>query len=112
MPHVAHAGDVIATRGQRCPAAVNIGRTPVNPGRTPAVTGYPVPTVDARAMPAAVVEGRPSPAVCGMPVPADIAVNPAPPVAVRPPAGVHSGDCWPPDPAVSAVINPVAVRGE
>ena len=47
VPHVAHTGDVVATRGQRCPAAVNVGRPPVYPSRAPAVAGHPVPTVDA-----------------------------------------------------------------
>ena len=63
-------------------------------------------------MPAAVVERCPSPTVCGVPVPAYIAVNPAAAVAVRLPAGVDDGNSWSPDPAMSAVINPVAVRGE
>src|SRR5439155_16699647 len=97
----------VAARRQRGPAGVAVGPTPGHPGRSPDVSGYPVPSEPRAPAPAAVMIGGPAPGNRRCERPAPTRAHPLP-VRVRLPVGSHvRGD---PDAPVFRRVDPTPIR--
>jgi hypothetical protein len=93
----------------RCPSVVAAATSPDNPCRCPFVTGNPCPSVIVVVIPSAVMERRPPPGVVRYP---GVTVVGHHPVAVGCVRMKVSFDIGNPHPAISAVVDPPAVRSQ
>ena len=101
-----------ATRGQGRPAAIIIGGSPTNPGRSPDRIGRPAPAQPRVPKPAAIMKRRPAPGIIGHPIPAAVGVNPATTVEIRLPARILDHYCRLPAATITLDVQPGTVRRE
>src|SRR5690606_34974854 len=94
-------------RAQWSPAIVTTTATPVNPGRSPLVTGYPRPAVIVGIVPSAIVKRRPSPIVIRNP---RVTIGSHHPVATGRIGLEISTGIRQPDITIFRVVDPFTVR--
>lgn len=93
----------------RCPSVIAAATSPDNPGWCPFITGNPYPSIIIVVIPSAVMERCPSPGVVRYP---GVAVIGYYPVSVSFVGMKLSSDIRYPHPAISAVVDPSAVRSQ
>lgn len=90
-----------------CPSVVSTATSPGYPGRSPFIAGNPCPSVVVVIIPSPIMEGCPAPRVIRYP---GIAVIGHYPISVSSVGMKVPTDVWNPNPAISAIVDPSAVR--
>lgn len=97
----------VNTGAHGCPSVVSTATSPVYPGRCPFITGNPCPSVVVVVIPSSIVERCPAPRVIRYPGVAVIGHHPISVGSVRMKVPSYIRN---PNPAISAIVDPSAVR--